>query len=69
MAREFRKLYKQPATCLCGQDLSTLPISYYVPHSAGWTIKAESVKAWLFVHCPHCNYEMALWKIGVAREK
>jgi len=24
---------------------------------------------WLFIHCPDCGYEMALWKIGVDRDQ
>lgn len=66
-AKEFRKHYSH-AHCHCGHDLSHEPISYYVPHSGGWTIKSEQEKAWLFVHYPKCGYDMSIWKIGVPRE-
>jgi len=26
-------------------------------------------RMWLFIHCPECGYEMALWKIGVPRDQ
>lgn len=62
-AEKFRKLYDpKRAHCVCGRDLSKEPISYYVPHEAGWSIDCEEEKAWLFVHCT-CGYDMSIWKI------
>lgn len=68
-AKEFRKHYNpQRTSCLCGQLLAFEPILYYAPHEAGWTIKAEDQKAWLYVKCPKCGYDMSIWKMGVPRE-
>jgi hypothetical protein len=71
-AKEFRKQYgsmeKRTTKCLCGFDLKDEPIIYYVPHDAGWTVKGEKEKAWLYVKCPKCGYDMAIWKMGVPRE-
>jgi len=68
-AQEFRKQYDPKRTrCLCGHDLSKEPIIYYVPHSDGWTVQGEKTKAWLYVKCPKCGYDMAVWKMGVPRE-
>lgn len=66
-AQEFRKHYED-AYCHCGASLKDEPIRYYVPHPYGWTINNSDVKAWLFVRCPKCGYDMSLWKIGVPRE-
>ena len=66
-AQEFRRHYTR-INCHCGYDLKDEPISYYVPHEAGWTIEGETEKAWLFVHCPKCGYDMSIWKMGVPRE-
>jgi len=71
-AEEFRKQYgvvdNRATLCLCGYDLRNEPIIYYVPHSSGWTIKGENDKVWLYVKCPRCGYDMAIWKMGVPRE-
>ena len=70
-AQEFRKFYGidgRRTSCLCGYDLSKEPIVYYLPHSGGWTVKAETEKVWLYVKCPKCGYDMSVWKMGVPRE-
>lgn len=68
-AVEFRRFYEPSRThCLCGADLSKEPIVYYLPHSAGWTIKTEGEKVWLYVKCPKCGYDMSIWKMGVPRQ-
>ena len=66
-AKEFRKHYDDPK-CLCGFDLSRELLVYYVPHRDGWTVKGEEQKVWLYVKCPKCGYDMAIWKMGVPRE-
>ena len=68
-AREFRNLYDSKRVhCFCGYDLSKEEIRYYVPHPDCLTINNENSKAWLYVHCPKCNYDMSIWKMGVPRE-
>lgn len=68
-AQKFRAQYDEHQTkCICGEELKTEPILYYVPHSDGWTIKGEVQKAWLYVKCMSCGYDMSIWKMGVLRE-
>lgn len=53
--------------CTCGYDsLKNLPIEYY-PHDGGWLVQNFKEKQWLFVTCPRCEYQWALWKLGVER--
>lgn len=68
IAQRFRKYFEKDARCHCGHSLLNEPIMYYVPHSGGWTVDCEKEKAWLFIHCPICGYDMSIWKIGVPRE-
>lgn len=65
-ADPFRKMLPNPR-CDCGQDLTRQPISRY-PHGAGWTVKDMRVKQWLYIICPKCKYQNALWKLGVPRQ-
>jgi len=37
------------------------------PHDAGW--ETDTGRMWLFIHCPDCGYEMAIWKLGVSRDQ
>ena len=68
-AAKFREQYDADRVrCLCGYNISKEPIVYYIPHSDGWTVKGEKTKAWLYVKCPNCGYDMAVWKMGVLRE-
>ena len=50
--------------CLCGRDLRGDQVRGY-RHEAGWMTDAGPM--WLFIPCPECAYEMALWKIGISR--
>lgn len=52
--------------CLCGRDLRGDQVLGY-PHDAGWLM--DSGKMWLFIPCPECGYEMALWKMGISRDQ
>lgn len=54
------------ARCSCGQDLRGEDVLGY-SHMAGWW--TDSGKMWLFIHCPKCGYDVALWKIGVDRDQ
>ena len=53
--------------CSCGADLTGQPIKQY-PHSEGWTVQGFEEKQWLYVTCPKCGYDWAIWKLGVKRE-
>ena len=52
--------------CLCGRDLRGDQVHGY-PHDAGW--ETDAGRMWLFIHCPDCGYEMAIWKLGVPRDR
>lgn len=53
--------------CDCGfEGLDTLPIESY-DHSGGWEVEGFQSKQWLYIHCPKCDYDWALWKLGVNR--
>ena len=52
--------------CSCGQGLLGEEVLGY-PHIAGWW--TDSGKMWLYIHCPNCGYDVALWKIGVDRDQ
>ena len=54
------------AQCKCGQDLRGEDVRGY-PHISGWW--TDSGKVWLYIHCPTCGYDVALWKIGVDRDQ
>jgi len=66
-AQRFRKQFTD-TKCLCGYDLKDEPLVYYKKHDAGWKIKGEDEKVWIYVKCPSCGYDMAIWKMGVPRE-
>jgi len=55
---------REKATCHCGTDLSQGDV-YGYEHDAGWDTARGCM--WLYVRCPKCGYEMALWKMGVSR--
>jgi hypothetical protein len=53
-------------------QLKYLKIKGY-PHSGGWKVPSvagdpdEDGLFWLYIRCPKCGYEWALWKLGVSR--
>lgn len=51
--------------CWCGyQGLLNLPIIGY-QHPDGYEVDGLVHKQWLYVSCPQCQYDWALWKLGV----
>ena len=61
--KEFEEVLRRlkPKCRICDR---TLPcdISFY-PHPDGWTVEGFDTKLWLFVTCPFCDYDWALWKL------
>jgi len=56
--------------CSCGfKKLDQLSLWGY-RHADGWPITwgEQTLKFWLYVTCPKCKYEWALWKLGVPRD-
>lgn len=52
--------------CDCGFDMGGEPIRGY-PHSGGWRVEGYKKRLWLYVTCPNCKYQWAIWKLGVPR--
>lgn len=48
------------------KGLKSLPIEHY-DHDGGWPVEGFKEKQWLYVTCPKCGYQWALWKLGVLR--
>lgn len=64
---DYRRQIKR-IKCSCGfEGLDVLPIEHY-PHSGGWPLEQFAEKEWLYVTCPKCKYQWALWKLGVPRK-
>lgn len=55
--------------CICGATLPTggANLEAY-SHDGGWPLDGLPGLWWLYIHCPECGYDWALWKLGVARE-
>jgi hypothetical protein len=63
---DYRKQIKDDK-CSCGYvGLSKLRIEHY-DHDGGWPVEGFKEKQWLYVTCPKCGYQWALWKLGVPR--
>jgi DNA-directed RNA polymerase subunit RPC12/RpoP len=52
---------------LCGARLPA-EVGHY-PHGEGWEVEGFQQKQWLYVVCPSCGHECALWKIGISRPR
>lgn len=53
---------KKP-TCICGKTLRGSGLEHYGPHDGGVNVEGYTEKRWVYVHCPYCDYDMALHKI------
>lgn len=53
---------------LCPQCRNVLPttISSY-EHQWGWPLAGCEARQWLYITCPNCGVDHALWKLGVPR--
>jgi len=65
-AQAYADLIKDFACRTCSFDLRNEPILHY-NHSSGWPVEGYNEKQWLFITCPKCGYQNALWKLGVSR--
>ena len=49
----------------CSRPLpATIEIEHY-DHDGGWEVEGFAVKQWLYATCPACEYQNALWKLGI----
>jgi len=56
----------KPKCSWCETDLTGKPIHSY-DHDGGWKVEGFTLKQWLYVSCPKCNYDWAIWKFGISR--
>lgn len=49
--------------CHCGQALKGENLRMY-PHEAGTLVEGYG-RQWLYIHCPKCQYDWSLWKLGI----
>jgi hypothetical protein len=70
---EREALSQTPDCRWCSAELCGPVIGH--PHDGGWTVPGlpcphphSDGKWWLYIVCPKCDYQWALWKLGVSRE-
>ena len=63
---DYQKLLKGKKCRWCGTPLEDLPIEHY-DHDDGWEVEGFERRQWLYVVCPKCGYQWALWKLGITR--
>lgn len=65
LTKEEIKQQIRPKKCWCGYtELHKQPVNGY-PHEGGYDIEGEDERLWLYITCPKCDYDWALWKLGV----
>jgi len=47
--------------CTCGEPIHPEEIEMY-PHESGIEIRSQG-RQWVYIHCPKCGYDWALWKL------
>jgi len=62
--REYRNMVTEETCRYCGKQLPQ-EVSHY-PHPQGWPVARMVGLHWLYLHCA-CDYDWALWKLGVPR--
>jgi len=55
-------LVDKDAECGCGYIFTESDFHCY-DHDYGVKLADFKRKQWVYAHCPHCDYDMALWKI------
>jgi hypothetical protein len=52
----------------CGHEIIITDILGWAPHGSGYNDK-DGMNWWIYVRCPHCEYDWAVWKIVRQLEK
>jgi hypothetical protein len=55
------------STCHCGANIIGEPVHYY-EDDKGWIVPGMKKRQWLYIVCPTCGDQLALWKLGVDRD-
>lgn len=50
----------------CGTDLHDAEIHHH-KHEDGWSLHGFHEKQWIYLLCPNCKINFALWKLGVSQ--
>jgi len=50
----------------CGEPLGRIRA---YEHDGGWKVDGFDRKQWLYTICPNCEYQWALWKLGIPRDR
>lgn len=70
-AQKYMKLIKDPVCGSNARHFETVDLSHETiwgyPHTEGWEIEESEELQWLYISCPVCGYDHALWKLGVSR--
>lgn len=61
---KYENVFPRTECSKCNVNLTKEPIQHYA-HSNGWSVIGFKKKQWLFVQCPKCGYQSALWKLGI----
>jgi hypothetical protein len=50
--------------CSCGTPIIKGVLASY-DHEGGMEVPGYEKKQWVYMHCPKCKYDLAVWKIGI----
>ena len=62
---DYEKLIDGKVCRWCLAPLPAVVQSY--PHDGGRPVEGMDGLQWLSVHCDRCEYDWALWKLGIPR--
>jgi len=50
----------------CGKtfEIGNFELGFY-EHSDGWFVKSLNKRLWIYVRCLNCDYQNAIWKLGL----
>lgn len=62
---QYSRMVAGPTCANCDKSLPHPARITASEHGSGWPVARFPKRQWLSVKCPHCNYESALWKLGI----
>jgi len=62
---DYAKMVEGVTCRFCETKLSTKIHAY--DHEGGWLVDGFHHRQWLYAICPGCEYQWALWKLGIPR--
>lgn len=64
---DYAQLVKERHCRTCGRKLPA-KIEHY-DHEGGWKVDGYDERQWLYVNCPNCGYDNALWKLSIPGDR